>query len=77
MSEEFQQTRVTFNCGGVELAGCYLYRLADATGKRPCVVMGHGYHENHYPAICSTQGETMPPVVVISGRRGACRRTVG
>jgi hypothetical protein len=40
MSEEIQQTRVTFNCGGVELAG-YLYRLADATGKLPCVVMGH------------------------------------
>jgi hypothetical protein len=41
MSEEIQQTRVTFNCGGVELAD-YLYRLADATGKLPCVVMGHG-----------------------------------
>ena len=41
ISEQIQQTRVTFNCGGVELAG-YLYHLADATGKLPCVVMGHG-----------------------------------
>jgi fermentation-respiration switch protein FrsA (DUF1100 family) len=42
MSEEIQRTRVTFNSGGVELAG-YLYRPADATGKLPCVVMGHGF----------------------------------
>ena len=32
MSEEIQQTRVTFNCGGVELAG-YLYRPPTLPGS--------------------------------------------
>jgi uncharacterized protein len=42
MIENAQRTRVTFESGGVELVG-YFYRPADATGKVPCVVMGHGF----------------------------------
>jgi len=42
MIENIKRTRVTFDSGGVELVG-YLHRPADATGKLPCVVMGHGF----------------------------------
>lgn len=42
VSEEIERTRVSFDSGGVELAG-YLHRPADATAKLPCVVMGHGF----------------------------------
>ena len=42
VSEEIKGTRVAFDSGGVELVG-YLHRPADARGKVPCVVMGHGF----------------------------------
>jgi fermentation-respiration switch protein FrsA (DUF1100 family) len=42
MGEKVERTRVRFDPGGVELAG-YLHRPSDATGKLPCVVMGHGF----------------------------------
>ncbi len=42
VGEKIVRTRTSFDSGGVELAG-YLYRPADATGKLPCVVMGHGF----------------------------------
>ena len=40
--EEIERTRASFHSGGVELTG-YFHRPADATGKLPCVVMGHGF----------------------------------
>jgi uncharacterized protein len=42
VSEKPERTRVSFNSDGVELVG-YLYRPTHATGKVPCVVMGHGF----------------------------------
>jgi predicted alpha/beta hydrolase len=42
VSEKPERTRVIFNSDGVELVG-YLYRPTHATGKVPCVVMGHGF----------------------------------
>jgi poly(3-hydroxybutyrate) depolymerase len=36
-----RRTRVSFEWGGVRLAG-YLHRPADVGGVLPCVVMGHG-----------------------------------
>ncbi|MBB3084052.1 alpha/beta hydrolase [Geodermatophilus sabuli] len=41
-SAESQRTRVSFESGGVRLAG-YLHRPADVGGMLPCVVMGHGF----------------------------------
>jgi fermentation-respiration switch protein FrsA (DUF1100 family) len=42
MIEKAERTRVTFDSGGVELVG-YLHLPAEAAGKLPCVVMGHGF----------------------------------
>ena len=42
MIEETEQIRVSFDSGGVGLVG-HLHCPTDATGKVPCVVMGHGF----------------------------------
>src|ERR671910_105746 len=42
MIEETEQIRVSFDSGGVRLVG-HLHCPTDATGKVPCVVMGHGF----------------------------------
>ncbi|MGH3086018.1 MAG: alpha/beta hydrolase, partial [Rubrobacteraceae bacterium] len=42
MSEKIERTKVSFDSGGVRLVG-YLHRPADATGRLPGVVMGHGF----------------------------------
>jgi uncharacterized protein len=42
VSEKLERTRVSFDSGGVRLVS-YLHYPADATGKAPCVVMGHGF----------------------------------
>ena len=42
MKEKIERKRVAFDSGGVELVG-YLHRPADADGRLPCVVMGHGF----------------------------------
>jgi dienelactone hydrolase len=42
VSEKSERTRLSFASGSVELVG-YFYRPAHATGKVPCVVMGHGF----------------------------------
>lgn len=42
MGEKVERTRVRFDSGGVELVG-YLYHSADAGGRLPGVVMGHGF----------------------------------
>ena len=42
MDEKVERTRVRFDSGGVELVG-YLHHSADAVGRLPGVVMGHGF----------------------------------
>ena len=46
MIEETEQIRVSFDSGGVGLVG-HLHCPTDATGKVPCVVMGHGFSGTH------------------------------
>ena len=54
MSEQPERTRVSFNSDGVELVG-YLYRPAHATGKVPCVVIGHGFSGTQDRLVASAE----------------------
>jgi pimeloyl-ACP methyl ester carboxylesterase len=41
-NEEIERTKESFESGGVELVG-YFHHRGRATGRGPCVVMGHGF----------------------------------
>jgi uncharacterized protein len=54
VSEKSERIRVSFDSGSVELVG-YLYRPAHATGKVPCVVMGHGFSGTQDRLVASAE----------------------
>jgi uncharacterized protein len=41
-NEKIERTKVSFESDGMELVS-YLHHRSHATGRRPCVVMGHGF----------------------------------
>jgi uncharacterized protein len=41
-NEKIERTKVSFESDGVELVG-YLHHRSHATGRGPCIVMGHGF----------------------------------